>query len=269
MATWGSQKGMAYTKLVHVAADKDTKPSSTNFIFNGGTSLQQVLRVSINSVGFYNNIYNIYNDTRGANNTYTYQYGFNRTFTLTPGFYNIGTILNLMNADLVAAGAGGDVSWTFNPITNYVSLNVVSAGSQLVLNVPGPNPPLGLMTTLGGGVFLETKNFNAMPGVYQGATFPLLSGPTKLYLRSSALSPCNGIQNDGVFINTLLALPVTAAPNTYNLFDCKVDSLCEISYKIPRNLNFIDIQLTDRYGNIMDLHGGSLDIELRIWCNTI
>jgi len=268
MATAGSQKGFAYTKLLSISSSNADSGTSTNFLYNAGSTFQQVSRVSIQSASFFNNIYNIYNDSRGQNNTYTYSYGGTPyTFTMTPGFYNIGTIINLMNADLTN-NTGGVIQWQFSSVDNYVRLNITNAVNTFILN-SASSPPLGLMTTLGGGIFLVTKNYAGFSGLLQPDTIPKLSGPTVLYIRSAALSPSNGVETGGVFTNTFLAIPVTAPPLTLNLFDCKQDILCEVSYKIPRNLNFIDIQLTDRDGNIMDLHGGSVNLELRVWFNVI
>lgn len=267
MATNGAQKGLVFSKLVSVSSSSsDPTQSTTNFTFNAGSTLQQILKVSINNVTFYNNIYNIYNDSRGQNNTYTYS--FNSVpfqYTLPPGFYSIAQIINLLNADLVI-NTGTTASWSFNTTTNKVALTILGPNS-FQLN-PGNNPPLGLMTTMGGLPFTASTIYGGgFPITLTGTTFPLLGGPTIVYLRSSALAPSNSIERAGTFANTLLSFPITAAPLALNVFECKVDSLCEISYSLPRNLNQIDITLTDRDGNILDLHGGTLNIELRVWYN--
>jgi hypothetical protein len=265
----GGNKGAVFSKLVSISSSARSSGTTTNFIWNAGSNLQNVQRLSIPTCSFFNNFYNIYNDLTGFNNVYTYQYNANPivTFTLTPGFYSISTLLNLMNADLTANAAGLG-AWSFNNITNLVSLTV-QTGNQITLN-PGTNPPLGLMTSLGGLPFTTSPLVIApigTPTVLTGTTFPLLSSPTQVYLRSSTLSPGNSIDAEGRFSNTLLAIPVTAPPLNINLFECKVDSLCEIIYGRPRDLNRIDIQLTDRDGAILDLHGGTLNVELRVWFN--
>lgn len=269
MAVSGGNKGTAFSKLLSISSSNATAGTTTNFVFNSGTSLQQILRLSITHVSFYNNIYNIHNDSRGDNTTYSYTYnGTPHTYTLTPGFYNINSIINLLNADLLATTTVAGLQFSFNAFSNLASFTVPVMGGAFQLN-SGTNPNYGLMTTMGGGGLLTGVTYTTPSAsvTLTATAFPLLSGPTQVYVRSNALSPANAIEVDGAFANTLVAIPVTAAPLTVNLFDCKVDNLCEIVYSVPRNFNSIDIQLTDRYGNILDLHGGSLNIELRVWYN--
>lgn len=273
MSLSGSQKGYPFSKLVSVSSSNAVSGSTSDFIYTAGTTLQQINRVSIASVSFYNNIYNIYNDTRGSNNSYTYAYGavpVTYTYTVPPGFYNVGTLLNLLNTNLTTnLGGANIVTWTLDSVTNRVNLIMTTPTAATFQLNPTPTSPTGLLTALGGGPFLQSTVFDltASPQSILGDTFPLLSGPTQVYLRSSTLSPANSIEAGGLFANTLLAIPITAPYLALNVFECKVDNLCEISYKLPRNLSSIDIQLTDRYGNILDLHGGTLNIELRVWYN--
>src|SRR5579863_6600923 len=102
MSITGSSKGFASSKLVPIGSSNAISGTSTNFVYNAGINLQQVYRVSILNVSFYNNFYNIYNDTRGSNTSYSYTYnGSPYQFNLVPGFYSVTQILNLMNANLV------------------------------------------------------------------------------------------------------------------------------------------------------------------------
>lgn len=269
MATTGGNKGANFSKLVSVSSSRRIQGTTSDFIFNAGQNLQNVQRVSIPTVSFFNNIYNITNDSTGVNNSYTYSYLGNppHTFTLTPGFYSLSQILALMNADISNTYGPTNV-WTYDPITNLVSFNVIG-GSLFVLN-SGTNPSLGLMTSLGGGPFVAINQSYGGVSTIQitGTTFPLLSSPTQVYLRSSTLAPSNSVEDQGRFTNTLLALAVNAPYLNLNLFECKVDSLCEILYSRPRDINNIDIKLTDRDGNVIDLHGGTLNVELRVWFNS-
>lgn len=269
MSTTGGNKGANYAKLISIASSRripGSAYSTSNFLFNAGQNLQNIQRVSIPSVAFFNNIYNITNDPTGNNTTYSYSYNGNppHTFSLTPGYYNISLLLNLLNQDIVNT-YGTVASWSIDPITNLVSLTV-GAGELITLNT-GTSPNLQLMTTLGGGSFVVTPKAIAGPGLATGITFPLLSSPIQVYIRSTALAPANAIEDSGRFCNTLLALNVTAPYLGLNQFECKVDSLCELIYTRPRDIGTIDIQLTDRDGNIIDLHGGSLDVEIKVWFN--
>lgn len=272
MSTTGGNKGTNYSKLIPVSSTSripGSNYSTSNFIVNAGQNLQNIYRVSISTVSFFNNMYNIVNDGTGNNTTLTYTYLANppHTFTLPPGFYSISQIIGLLNADL-NTNTAGSASFSFNSTTNLVSFTVL-AGEEVTLNT-GPNPNNQLMVTLGGGPLALIPSIVVAGGsntTITATTFPLLSGPTQVYIRSAALAPANSVDSQGRFTNTLLALNVTAPFLQLNQFECKVDILCELTYPSPRDLSNIDIQLTDRDGNIIDLHGGTLNIELKVWLN--
>lgn len=266
MSVSGGNKGTVYSKLVSISSSNLTSGTTTNFSYNTGATLQQILRVSVAHASFFNNFYNIHNDLTGDNTTYSYSYNAtNYTYTLPQGFYNVNQILNLLNANLLANTGVAGLQWTFDSISNLVNFTVPIMGGTFQMN-PGGNPNLGLVNTLG-LVAYTTFTAPASSTTLIATHFPFLSGPTQVYIRSNALAPSNSIEVDGAFSNTLVAIPVTAAPLNLNVFECKVDNFCEIVYGNPRNFSQIDIQLTDRFGNVLDLHGGSLNLELRVWYN--
>lgn len=274
MSITGSTKGTVSQKLVSLSGVPSQIVSGgtgTNFTIDLGTNLQLIKGISWVTVTFPNNVYNIYNDNRGQNNVYSYRYNSNpvQTFTVTPGFYNIGSLLNVLNQDLsnTTAGAG---FWSFNPNTGLATLNVQS-GSAITLNPTGGTTNTGLMTTLGGGSLLTSNLIVNNPGLVNvtGTTFPQLTGLTHAHVLSSVLAPANMVEGPGgVITNTGLCVPVTVPFGSLNTFECKQDDLCEINYSRARDCSKIDIKLTDRRGNILDLHGGHVHVVLRVWFNT-
>jgi len=54
-----------------------------------------------------------------------------------------------------------------------------------------------------------------------------------------------------------------------NVFECKVDALCMIEYQTKRNLSVLDFQLVDDKGNIIELNGTTVKIELRMWTDSL
>jgi len=268
MSIVGGNKGCAVSKLACVNSDGGLPGgTTTNFIFDFGANLQLGCRVSIATVVFPNLIYNI----RATNNNYTYQYDGNpsHTFTVTPGQYNIGTLLAALNADLTTTTAGAGL-WSYDTVTNTVAFTVIGAHT-ITLNYTGanPNPSIELMTLLGGGSLsvLNSSASSTGPVSLSGSYAPQLGGPQMVYLRSTAIAPTNSIEANGRYSNTLIGIPVTAPYLSLNVFECKQDILCELQYARPRDLSTIDFQLTDDIGNVYDLRGGIVDIQLKIWFN--
>lgn len=277
MSVTGASKGANFQKIISISGSSDqilAGGTGTNFTVDLGSNLQLVRAVSFNTVTFPNTVYNIYNDNRGQNNTYNYNFNATTyTFTAAPGFYNLGSLLSLMNADLTTH-TGGYAQWSYNVITNTVSITATDDGihNGIVLNYTLV-PPLGLMNLLGGGP-LAAVPASLIPGLSSGLSttltgdnFPNLMGLDHAYLISEAVGPSNMIEAKGRFSNGALCIPITAAFGSMNMMECKVDDLCEITYGRPRDFSRIDFRLTDKSGNTLDLHGGHVHIVMKVWFN--
>lgn len=263
----GKELGYQYSKLVTVsgeARNAGTGYSNTNFTINLGPNMQKVARVSVASVTFPNSAFNV-NGGSIANNSFAIVVGGVTTeYTVEPGYYNTTTLMSnvqtAINTYLTTLGAGQSVALTQDSISNFVTLTY-TAGSSGVATITLAD------TEQGSGIW-ELLGFDSLP--LTGATItatnlPALGGLKTVYLQSSSLSPGNMYDKDGEIKNTLLAIPISAAFGVNNIFECKVDQLCEITYMTPRDLTSVDFQLTDRRGNIVDLHGGNLTVNLKIW----
>jgi hypothetical protein len=266
----GKEAGYTYAKLVTVSGDNGSSGSiPTNFTVNLGTNMQKVVRVSIASVTFPNNAYNVNSTGGGQNNTFAIiADGKTVDFSVEGGFYTttslMAAVATAINTYLTANG-GGTVALTQDPISQIVSLSYTPSGT---------NPTITILDALEGAGIWELLGFNIPPNgsigtstVITATYLPSLGGLKEVFLQSSALAPGNMFDKDGEQKNTLLAIPITAPFGVSNVFECKVDALCEITYLSQRTLQSVDFSLTDKYGNIVDLHGGNLVINLKVWFN--
>ncbi len=277
MSGKGYTKGATFSKLLQIASSKRQSGTSSNFIFNVGTNLQQITRLSVNSVVFNNNFYNVYyNNSLDNNNTFlvTSNNGF-QTVTITPGYYSLSQLLAAIATFWTTNGMTaifGTFAYAYDSITNRVALTVTIVGTDPVVFTVSGNNNDSLLYYLGFDVFREDDvvayiEFTNTTPTLVATHVPLLSGPSMVYIRSSTLAPSNAFDEKGRISNTLVSIPNTAPHNALTVMECKVDTLCEVLYGRPRELSLIDIQLTDRDGKILDLQGGSLNIELRVWYN--
>src|SRR6185437_11201541 len=120
----GYTKSSLYSKLLRISADKrlpgQAGDRSTNFVVDLGSNLQRCKRLSIQSINFPNNFYNIFNNSfnRQSNNiqlgTYNTIPATQLTSTaITPGYYNTA---NLMSA-VISSFSGSSSVFTINSFT--------------------------------------------------------------------------------------------------------------------------------------------------------
>lgn len=289
MAGRGSNKGAQFTKLLRINSSNRVNPTTTtdtNFDIDLGPNLQLAKQISILAVEFPNNFYNVFFTTTKFNNYIkvtindatppgTHDY----LISVPPGFYSVYTLYAAVSAAVSAATAAATtVAFSFNATTNLVTATwtpAVGTTSIVTSNFSAVN-----VATVGSGR-QDYNTFGLLGFINQTWTaasstpwsstatlFPSLGSTEKVYITSSALSPMNSFDEKGQTANVLVGIQNTAPFGGISTFECQQDILCEVNYgKNPRALNRIDIQLVDHDGDILDLHGGQLNLDLRVWLN--
>lgn len=286
----GKEIGYTYSKLVTVSGDNGNPGGTkTNFRINLGNNMQKIARVSIASVLFPNNAYNVNATGGGANNTFGFadDYAAN-LLSVEGGFYTTSTLMAAVQDAIqgVIDPDGDTVTLTQDVTTQLVTVSFTAAVDSNTFDLydsgngvndpgdPGFNPALGIP-----GIW-ELLGFDLGPsgyirlaagiGVTRSTTatnLPSLAGLKTVYLQSNTFAPGNMFDRDGDQKNTLLVIPITVQFGVSNVFECKVDSLCEITYLSSRMCQEADFYLTDKAGNMVDLHGGNLVVNLKVWFN--
>jgi hypothetical protein len=278
----GSEKGFTYAKLLRVnsanAASNTVSEgkSYTDWEIDLGSTCQQVKRVSFLSCVFTNTAYNIIGGS-DSNNILTFSVTrvggppiFRQTITVPPGFYDVTDLMtyieDAIQAILTADGFGETFTLTQNAISYKVSGTYdkgTLTNSTFYLDF---NSNFAKSTWAMLGFTSDRSSFIiGLPAI--GTSLPSLVGLRQVYLVSNVLSPGYQIDEKGKFQNVAINIPVTAPFGSVNVWDCKQDSLCEITYPTPRNLQRVDFKLTDEDGSIIDLNGTSVKIELKVWFN--
>ena len=280
--TSGKDLGHTYSKLVRVSGQDSTpaQPGSyhakTNFTVDFGYPLQIVKRVSVLNVSFQNTAFNIIEEpAEAANNTFFISWNnggpvSSKQYTIDPGFYNIQQLVTVMNA------ATADFKATVQPLANAASFVAPTTGTtvlnygvgnnagthyQIFDNVdPTVSGPMHLMGFAG-----PADGVGVNPAPYVAENVPSLQGLTDAYIVSNSLAPGNCFDEKNQTRSILAAVPITVPFGTLNVFECKQDVLCEISYPKSRNIQKADFSLQDRYGNLVNLNGANLKLTLRVW----
>lgn len=287
MSGRGSNKSHIYTKQLRINSSNRVDPDNStdaNFYIDLGSSLQQVQKLSVASVQFNNVFYNVFNSSVKYNNYFKVQYvGTLETkdyiLNVDPGYYSVFDLAAAINTELQNLTHPIVLTIALNSITNKVSWTMAANGDAISVTfakidpvtdtLPSPNPiaskrqdynPFGLL-----GLTLPAT---FTPAVLQTSTnMPSLNNPSVAYIMSSTLAPMNAFDEGGKLANVLVAIQIEVPHNALAVFDCKQDILCEVEYGRPRALNRIDIQLVDHDGDVLDLSGTELNLDLKVWLN--
>lgn len=287
----GKDKGYEFTRIVRVSGEDATPTDGatsyssrkTNFVVDFGYNLQQVKRVSVLSVSFLNTAFNIIDEpgTR-SNNTFTIELDdggtvTEMTYTIEPGFYNITQLMTVLNDAIVEFKTANPLSptsvvFTQNSVSGYVQMTSSSLAAGRIWSVfdsdsKGNQTSRGPLQIMGFPLF---RLSTALAGGTQTASeLPHLQGLTEVNVVSQALAPSNCFDEKTQATSVLVVVPVTAPFGVLNVFECKQDVLCEVTYPSSRNIQRADFSLRDRFGELIDLNGSNLKLTLRVWFNTV
>lgn len=282
----GKEVGYIYSKLIRIGSDYRMENSTnfntdTKFMIDMGENLKAVLKISVVSVSFPHQFPNVYAGNQKMIVEYrngAWQAPFN--LYLPIGWYNIvdimSAIANIVNGYIT--GVGGTLTMAFNqdPVSNFVTMTLSNVGALeeikiwLSEDVTDPFQLMGFPTAFYGSktsvpgytVYLYSVNGN-----YKCANLPQLQGIQEVHLLSKTLAPGRSFDEKGHSGNTIIVIPITV-PYGYNqVFECKVDRFCELTYPAPRDLGQIDFELTNRFGETLDSYGGTTKLNMRAWFN--
>lgn len=282
MANRGYGKGANIRKGLNInSTDRiDREGSSdTNFSIDFGMNLQQVKRVSISSVVFNNVFYNVWESVRKTNNYFTMivtggASAGTYALKVPEGYYDTYSLMAAVISAISTATSGAiTLTLTLSTLTNTITALVPSPPASTTSIVfqqsttTAPSQQLGWPM----GLLGQTATSFSVALTTGGTVFtnmPSLNEPAVAYLMSAQMAPSGAFDEKGSYKNVLLPIPITAPYKGRNIFDCKVDELCDIDYEPSRNLDRVDFQLVDHYFDPLDLKGNSLNIHLKVWIDS-
>lgn len=272
MTSRGRELGFEYSSLV-VASGSDGLPGSsslTDFRINLGPTLQKISRVSVASITFPNQGYNINDSGGGANNEFSINVNsVTSEYAVTAGFYTTTSlsvaVAAAVQAYLTSLGNAQTFTLAQDTITQKVSATYGAGASGV--NTLYLEEPAGDTTSVWDFLGFEPE-VKLTSGVASAAkNLPNLGGLKEVIVQSNIISPGNLIDVGGKQVNGLVCIPINVPFGVSQVFECKVDNLCEISYNPPRQMQEVDFTLTDKRGNVINLNGGNLTINLKVWFN--
>ena len=257
--------------LLRVSSDfkqQGFSESNTNFTqcYNNIHANEGVFRVVMKSCDIPNVFYNIddrgYNFSNTGNNTFTWTNAFNvvAITTIPRGQYTIAQLLALINTAFYSSYTpNGSVKLIFNILTQKIELSNTS-GQSFGISINSPIAPyLGMLSEV---------IWSPTPAVLF-AGFPNLAGIQEVYITSQKISDGSNmiVASNTMFpviLNVQMSVPFGAFQH-YETNHPEIDDIEYPSISQGTSIRQVDIQLRDRFGNILDLGGLPFNLIMKVY----
>ena len=243
--------------------------SNSNFqqCYNNINANEGVVRCVMKSCDIPNVFYNIdnigYNFTNTGNNKFVWINPANnyQITTIPRGQYTTAQLLAVINTAIYAAYTpNGSVSLILNPITQKIEIVNTSGqsfGISILLSTIAPY--LGMLidvpwTTLSSVLFTGFPNLAGIQEVY--ITSQKISDGSNMIVASNTMYP--------VILNVQISVPFGAFQH-YETNHPEIDDIEYASISQGTSIRQVDIQLRDRFGNILDLGGLPFNLIMKIY----
>jgi hypothetical protein len=243
---------------------KPESDSNTDFKsnFGNGDVVQVCNKIVVKSIDIPNVFYNLRDDPYSAKTSFTYKIaGVPTTITLPEGQYTDTQLIDALKANTTLSALGFDV--TISPITYKLTFTTTTAIQYLNLESGnGMAPVLGILEDSVGDVLSYTAT-----GLMD------LSGVQEIYITSPELSDGSSlVTNGGQTFSVLAHIPMTVNFNEiehWRAFETNLEEILYPSYDSGKSIRDVSIQVRDRHGDILDLHGLHITIILKAYQSTL
>lgn len=257
--------------LLRVSSDFKTANSESNSNFfvsyNNVQLLQGITRCVMKSAEIPNVFYNIsdkgYNFYNTGNNTMTYIDPLNVSvsFSINPGQYTLAQLIAQINLFLFSVYTPyGSVSLYLNPLTQKIEI-INTSGQSFGISLSTISPYLGMLSV----VPWTTSSLVFFAGM------PNLSGLQEIYVTSQKISDCsNMVVASNTMYPVILNIQIDKPFGQYIHYASQHPEIDDIEYPSisqGTNIQLVDIQLRDRWGNIVDLQGLPFNIIIKCYHN--
>ena len=256
---------MTITSFVVISSKYRTTDSrsTTDFTYSIGQSLE-VSAVAIKSVSIPNVQYNI----NSTNNRLRVYYGDASSppfadITLPEGQYNISSVIESLQT-LIGDAISDTVTITQDTKTGKLSIRMDSIPIKI-----GTDPVLSPLAKIIGLGDNPEGTFPEQVAIELTCPFiPNLSGLKNYYLSSRVLSQgFNGVFKNGIQIPLVMNIPIDVPYGVVQHYDPQDIKLNVKKFNRKQNIQFMDIKILDEDLNIVDLHGGDIEIVLQIFAS--
>jgi hypothetical protein len=253
--------------------------STTNFeVLYGNTQLiQAISRIVFLNCDIPNVFYNInntgYNFQNIGNNRFIYRNssGGDISVVIPSGQYTLQQVLDIINADIIVNGfytPANGIILTLNPLTGKIeytnTTGFQSFGINSSLYLPG-----GFTSTMSNYLGFQNGVVWGYAPFVASANFPNLNGLAEVYLTSQKMSDfSNLVAGFGIVYPVILNVPLDKPFGSYVNWRNYNEELADVEFPSITsgvNLQSIDLQLRDKWGNILDMGGLPLNLICKVY----
>jgi len=267
--------------LLRVSSDFRSLPTMTtsNFeVIYGNTQLiQAISRIVMINCDIPNVFYNIaatgYNFQNIGNNRFIYRNssGGDISVIIPPGQYTIQQVLDIINLDIIVNGfytPSNGVILSLNPTTGKLEYQNTTGFQSFGIN-DGVYLPGGFTSTMSNYLgFPNGEPWGYAPAVVS-ANFPNLNGLAEVYITSQKMSDFSSmVVGYGIVYPVILNIPLDQPFGNYvnwKSYDPELQDIEFPSITQGVNLQSIDLQVRDRWGNIVDLGGLPFNLIAKVY----
>ena len=219
--------------------------TSSNFTYSFNDSISRIDQMIFTSVQVPHTFF-IWNSN---NNVLTFN---NNTVvaTITPGSYNMSTLMSMLKASIDTAFADLTTVVTYNASTFKIT---IQRGTAFIIDAAVSQPTSTAAILLG----FSVSTINSVTATGQNAAN--ISGPNYILVESAYLAKARlhkTIYADNTYRDVILVLPVDVSYGDTITLTGKIPVTISYSYELIINsTDKIDIKITDENHNVIDLNG--------------
>jgi hypothetical protein len=254
---------MSKHNILRISSHEKTpkSESNTNFTVNyaNDDATSSITRLILKSMDIPNVFYNITNTggpSKNGNNEFTYRIGSTLTTrTVLEGQYTLTeliTALQTQNSDIgMTVSLDVRTKKLVFAFTTDIQMLTLADGNDM-------GDVLGIKTS-------DTVN----SATHTAGNFPDLAGIQEIYIVSQALSDgSNLIAPNGKALPILAQIPITVdfgEIQHYSSNSPELDDVVFPSSRFGTNIRELNIQIVDRYGNLLDIGGLNLTMIVKVF----
>jgi hypothetical protein len=241
-------------------------PTSSDYTVNLNrmSETDRIVRCVCKSISFPNTGYNV---IAGQNDVFLYEIdaGTPHTYTLEQGYYTAAEIIAILQpiieTQLALVFPGATLLMAIGPFSKAIEYTP-SLGGLYLGHMTG-----GLAGTTGGlnAVLGEPNVSPLITAQYVSSELPDLAGLTRVFVHSTTLAEGNLVDGDVENHDIIGEVPITSPFGSLVVYQSQDDELDSINYGSARNFDQIKIQLKDIEGRVIDLHGGTTEVILKLY----
>jgi len=264
------------SKIIALNCNYENRNSNGSYTVNNSKlGVENIRAITLKSASFKNIEYNVIKSGSRKNNVFYFELdGVLTEVQISEGFYNITDLLNILKLEINNAFVLSGIiplpvltTLDYNSLTGKVTMSVDGGGVQTPFQLLGGSYPRSINRIL--GQVLDKSLDLLIPDIYVFQEIINLSGLDCIHINSVSLCDnngyCNqslGVQNQGRNVNLLRQVDITVPFGILQTYESKDTDADSIFYDNDSDLSEIKIEITDKFGNILDFGVNPVNLEI-------